>query len=124
MLSHLDVLPLCLEISGAKPMPGRILDGGNPLPALMGTGKSPHARLAFAYSNGTALREGSLKIVRHSAAKPWELYDLATDRAESNDLAASRPADVARLAAAFNAWRIEVERDASPPAPRPARPKK
>jgi len=29
MLSHLDVLPLALEVSGAKPLPGRIIDGRN-----------------------------------------------------------------------------------------------
>src|SRR5690606_38170141 len=105
-------------------LPGRVLDGDNPLPALMGTGGSPQARLAFAYGNGTALRDGSLKIVRHSDAQPWELYDLGLDPAESRNLAASRPADVARLGAAFDAWRIDVQRDASPPAPRPPRQKK
>lgn len=120
MLSHLDVLPLALEVSGAKPLPGRITDGRNPLPVLADGAKSPHARLAFAYANGTALREGTLKIVRHDAKKPWELYDLAADLSERNDLAAARPADVARLEAAFKAWQADVKRDASPPAPRPA----
>jgi arylsulfatase A-like enzyme len=120
MLSHLDVLPLALEVSGAKPLPGRIIDGRNPLPALADGAKSPHAQLGFAYANGTALRQGALKIVRHDATKPWELYDLATDLSEKNDLAAARPAEVARLDAAFTAWRADVQRDASPPAPRPA----
>lgn len=124
MLSHLDVLPLCLEVSGAKPVAGRVLDGLNPLPALAGRAASPHSRLVFAYNNCAALREGSLKIVRQGAAKPWELYDLAVDRGESNDLADSRPADVARLDASFQDWLADVKRDASPPAPRPARPKK
>jgi arylsulfatase A-like enzyme len=124
MLSHLDVLPLCLEVSGARPVAGRVLDGRNPLPALAGKAASPHSRLAFAYNNGAALREGSLKIVRHAAAKSWELYDLAVDRAESTDLASTRPADVARLDAAFQAWLADVKRDASPPAPRPPRAKK
>ena len=124
MLSHLDVLPLALEVSGAKPLPGRILDGRNPLPVLADGAKSPHAQLGFAYANGTALRQGSLKIVRHDATKPWELYDLGSDIAEKNNLAATRRADVARLETTFNAWMTDVKRDASPPAPRPARAKK
>jgi arylsulfatase A-like enzyme len=62
--------------------------------------------------------------VRHAATKPWELYDLASDRSEANDLAASRPAEVARLDAGFQSWFADVKRDASPLTPRPARPKK
>lgn len=121
MLSQLDVLPLCLAVAGAKPVAGRVLDGRDPLPVLADGAKSPHERLAVAYAKGTALREGSLKIVRHAADQPWELYDLATDLAESKDLAGARPADVARLDAAFQAWLVDVKRDASTPAPRPAR---
>lgn len=124
MLSHLDVLPLCLAVSGAKATAGRVLDGRNPLPALTGAAKSPHPRLAFAYDTGAALREGSLKIVRTAPNKPWELYDLATDLAESNNLAAARPAEVARLDGAFQVWSTDVKRDASAPAPRPGRAKK
>ncbi|MBM3852123.1 MAG: hypothetical protein FJ399_03100, partial [Verrucomicrobia bacterium] len=116
MLSHLDVLPLTLTVSGAKPLPGRLLDGADPLPALAAGARSPHARLAFAYANGTALRQGDLKIVRHDAKKPWELYDLAADAGETSDLAAARPADVARLEATFQAWEADLRRDASEPA--------
>lgn len=116
MLSHLDILPLCLAAAGAAPDQDRILDGRNPLPALAGTAKSPHQKLAFAYAAGSALREGALKIVRHGAQSPWELYDLARDQGEKNNLAASRPADVARLDTAYQAWLVDVKRDASLPA--------
>lgn len=124
MLSHLDVLPLALAVSGAKPMPNRVLDGINPLPVLVDGGPTPHRRLAFAYANGAALREGPLKIVRPAANKPWELYDLATDIGEHSDLAADRPADVARMSAAYAEWQADLSRDASAPAPRPGRTKK
>ncbi len=124
MLSHLDVLPLCLAVAGAAPVQGRVLDGRNPLPALMGTAKSPHSRLPFAYGPGSGLREDSLKLVRPAAESPWELYDLATDLGETKNLAAARPADVARLAAAYQAWLVDVKRDASEPARRPVQKKK
>jgi arylsulfatase A len=123
MLSQLDVLPLCLEVSGATPLAGRVIDGRNPLPVLANGAQSPHRQLVFAYANGRALRAGSLKIVRHAANQPWELYDLATDPAESRNLASARAADVARLDAAFQESLVEMQRDASEPA-RPRTPGK
>jgi len=119
MLSHLDVLPLALEVSGAKAMPGRIIDGRNPLPTLAEGMQSPHRQLAFAFATGAALRAGDLKVVRPTPKAPWELYDLAADVGEKTNLAAARPTDVTRLETMFSAWMTDVKRDASPPAPRP-----
>jgi arylsulfatase A-like enzyme len=124
MLSHLDVLPLCVAAAGLPSPTDGVLDGCDPLPALTGKAKSPHKRLAFGYGAASGLREGNLKLVRPSAKKPWELYDLATDPGESKNLAAERAADVARLDAAFQDWLADVKRDASEPAPRPASSKK
>lgn len=122
MLSHLDVLPLCLAAVGLKPPPDRVLDGADPLPALTGS-KSPHVRLAFNYAAAFGLREGGLKLVRPKTAAPWELYDVDRDPAESRNLAAERPAEVTRLDQQFQAWLADVKRDASEPAPRPGKAK-
>ncbi len=119
MLSHLDVLPLCLASAGCEPPKDRVLDGRDPLSALTGTAKSPHEQLVFSIRNAAALREGLLKIIRTGPANPWELYDLATDPAETKNLSAKRPADVARLEKKFDAWLEDVRCDASKPAPRP-----
>jgi len=119
MLSHLDVLPLLIRASGAPTIPGRVLDGRDPLPTLAGTAPTPHASLVFSYGKAAALREGTLKIVRPRPDAAWALHDLATDLGECHDLAASRPADLARLVAAFAAWEADVRRDASPGADRP-----
>jgi len=117
MLSQLDVVPLALGVSGTPPPADRVLDGRDPLPALTDRAPSPHARLGFAYAATSGLREGPLKIVRPAAAAPWELYDLAADPVESRDLAAARPADLARLVTSFDAWRESMKQDASPRAP-------
>ncbi len=119
LLSHLDILPLCLAASSAKADEERILDGRDPLAALGSSAKSPHERLVFTYGTSAALREGPLKIVRPAAAKPWELYDLGHDPTESRNLATERAADVARLDRQFQSWLADVKRDASEPAPRP-----
>ena len=124
MLSHLDVLPLCLTVSGAAAIKDRILDGHNPLPVLTGEAKSSHERMFFAFGTAAGLREGTLKLVRPSPKKPWELYDLASDIAESHNLATGRPDDLARPITAYDEWDSDVERDASAPALRPAKEKK
>jgi len=119
MLSQLDVLPLCLTAAGITPPTDRVLDGRNPLPALTGNATSPlHQRLVFHLGDRAALREGQLKIVRDKSTQPWELYNLAADPGESKDFASERPADVARLEAAYAQWQTDVKRDASEPAPR------
>ncbi len=124
MLSHLDVLPLCLAAAGLPLPEDRVLDGCDPLPALTGKAKSPHQRLVLNFGSAFGLREGSLKLVRPSAKQSWELYDLAADLGESKNLSAERSADVARLDGAFQEWLADVKRDASEPAPRLAEPKK
>lgn len=115
MLSNLDVLPLCLHAAGVQRPTDRVLDGVDPLPALTGREPSPHERLVFGYARAAGLREGALKIVRNQPTQPWELYDLAADPGETTDLAKSRSADVARLAAAYQDWQTAAARDASPP---------
>ncbi|MCF7789025.1 MAG: sulfatase-like hydrolase/transferase [Prosthecobacter sp.] len=116
MLSHLDVLPLCLSAAGLALPKDRVLDGRDPLPALTGTGKTPHARLAFSYGGAAGLREGNLKIVRPKPSQSWELYDLDTDLGETNNLASSRPADVTRLVSSFQQWQSDMKTDTSGPA--------
>jgi arylsulfatase A-like enzyme len=117
VLSQLDLVPLALGLAGLPLPSDRVLDGRDPLSTLAGRAPSPHARLGFTYAGTSALREGPLKIVRPAANAAWELYDLAADPGETRDLAADRPADVARLAAAFATWRADLNHDASPRAP-------
>jgi arylsulfatase A-like enzyme len=119
LLSHLDVLPLCLVAAGLEPPTDRVLDGRNPVSALIGEKPSPHERMVYSLRGASAVRERTLKIVRNKPGDRWELYDLTADPGEANDLAAERPADVARLAGAFAEWEADVKRDASTPAPEP-----
>lgn len=122
MLSHLDILPLCLGAAGA-PAGERVLDGRDPRPALARGAPTPHERLVFGYEDTAGLRAGSLKLVRGKPSAPWELYDLAADPGETTDLAAARPAEVARLAALHAEWETDAKRDASPRAPYRAPPR-
>jgi arylsulfatase len=62
-------------------------------------------------------REGNLKLLAMrpqggfaDALQPlrWQLFDLATDRGERNDLAASQPATLARLKQAWRDYARQV----------------
>jgi arylsulfatase A-like enzyme len=117
ILSTLDVLPLCLRAAGLPLPADRVLDGRDPLPALTGEARSPHAHLVSYLGGRAALREGRWKIVRPEAKAPWELYDLVANPIESNDLATRQPAELGRLIALFDAWEADVKRDASEPVP-------
>jgi arylsulfatase A-like enzyme len=93
-----DWFPTLCEAAGRKPPPG--LDGVSLWPVLTGQQKTlpqrpPMVWVFPEYGGQVAVRIGQFKMVRQNLrAKnpgPWEVYDLSTDPAEQNDLAAQRP---------------------------------
>ena len=55
------------------------------------------------HEGNRAVRSGSWKLVS-TYPNEWELYDMAADRVERNDVAARHPDIVRTLAAAWEAW--------------------
>ena len=51
---------------------------------------------------------GDWKLVAVPHTQPWQLFDLAADPTESNDLAPDNPDRVAELDARFEKWRTRV----------------
>lgn len=107
----LDLVPTLLAATGTTADPARPLDGMNLLPALRDpAGVLPaDRRLYWRYGPYMcAMREGDWKILKAGVGEnknpAWELYNLATDASEKNDLAAAHPEKVRQLAAAFAAW--------------------
>ncbi len=49
------------------------------------------------------MREGDWKLVSRHPGN-WELYDLAADRTEMNDLASRNPDRVRRMSKMYEAW--------------------
>lgn len=111
--AHLiDLLPTFCEIAGAEypsEHAGRSIlpaEGVSLLPALRG-GELPGRALGFEHQGSRALREGRWKIVRGKRSPDpvdWRLYDLATDRCETTDLAAAHPERVEAMVAAWEEW--------------------
>ena len=120
----IDILPTCLDVAGGEfprerqGKPAIPLEGRSLVSAFAG---EPIAReaLYWEHEGNAAVRVGDLKLVRLGAKGPWELYDLQADRTEQHDLAATRPADVARLADLWQAWAQRVHAVPRPEQKRP-----
>ncbi len=115
---QLDVLPTALAAAGVAIKPEWKLDGVNLLPYLTGErNTAPHEALFWRFGHQVAIRMGDWKLVKGAglpglkltesgtgAIQGAELYNLAQDIGEKHNLAASEPARVRQLAAAWDAW--------------------
>lgn len=100
----LDVFATAVALTGAKVPASHVLEGVNILPYLAGQrAGAPHERLFWRSGGKFAVREGDWKLVGGEAAAP-QLFNLARDVGESEDLAAAQPEKVARLRQAYEAW--------------------
>ncbi|WP_236971481.1 sulfatase-like hydrolase/transferase [Membranihabitans marinus] len=109
-LWSLDIYPTVAKLAGAQLPQDRFIDGENILPNLTGQNKySPHATLFFEYKNFSALHWGDWKIIREGADEDWQLYNLKSDQAESQNKAAQEPKIVDKLAAAFQLKQEEID---------------
>ena len=108
-LAHVvDLMATCVDVSGATypaaldgnpvlPMEGRSL-----LPVFRG-GTREQRPLFWEHEGNRAARIANWKLVSRQG-KDWELYDMAADRTELNNLAASHPDKVKELSAAYEIW--------------------
>lgn len=104
-----DIMATCLAVAGANyPIEFRgqkitPLEGKSLLPAFEG-GPVEREGLFWEHEGNRAVRIGDWKLVAKGPAGPWELYDMAADRAEQHDLALQQPARVRELSARWDAW--------------------
>jgi len=123
----IDLAPSLLDIAGAAAPKGVALDGENLSPTLLG--KSPASRKAPIFFRrppdrddaygvkhlpDLAVREGDWKLLCEYDGSQPELYNLATDRGESTNLAANHPDVVKRLTGALLAWHQAMPPDNGP----------
>lgn len=105
----IDIMATCVEVAGAtyptemKGKPILPMEGRSLLPAFAGQPIQREA-LYWEHEGNAAVRVGDMKLVRHGRNGAWELYDLAADRTELNDCAASKPEVAKDLAAKWEAW--------------------
>ncbi len=106
--AHLvDVLPTLAEVTGAAlpaSWPGRELTplaGVSLKPLLDAQPLRSRPPIHLLFNTDRGLREGDWKLVSFQG-EPWQLYDLANDRAETQNLAAKHPEKVQQMAATWH----------------------
>ena len=108
----MDFAPTFLEAAGV-PFDAGAFDGVSLLPLVErgeGLGRDalcwhyPHYAYHGRNHLGSVIRRGSLKYIHHYDDDAHELYDLAVDLGERDNLAAARPDDVAALRAQLTTW--------------------
>jgi arylsulfatase A-like enzyme len=104
----LDITATALAVAGVKAPAD--LDGVNLLPFLTGQrSDSPHEALCWRLGPQKAIRKGNWKLIdwRDFVAKAqsgWQLYDLAKDISETNNVAAMHRELVADLTKSWEEW--------------------
>ena len=98
----MDWMATLLNSAGVRPV--LPLDGIDLLPMLAGTAPQIPRRLfwRFVGQHQAAVRDGSMKYLR--VGKNEYLFDIDADPRERANLAATQPAEVARLRKAFQRW--------------------
>lgn len=111
----IDLAPTILSLAGGK-WPTEF--DGRQLPTTRGKDLSPtfvrdvpieRDCLWWFHNGNRAIRCGDWKLVS-SKDDPWELYDLARDRAENKDLAAANPGKVKELSEKWESMLHEFQR--------------
>ncbi len=99
--------------AGAPPFPGKSLSSAFARDLVIS-----REEIYFNHEGNRALRRGDWKLVSaRETGDAWELYDLATDRAEMNDLSAREPDRVKQMEARWRELTERFEREAGDRAP-------
>jgi len=112
----IDIMPTFIELAGAtypasggREAPGHAAsniqpyEGKNLVPAFT---DQPIDRefLAWEHEGNAALRSGDWKLVRFGPQGSWEMYNIATDRTELNNLAYQQSDRVQSMSKQWQAW--------------------
>ena len=116
---QLDILPTALAAAGAPANADAKLDGVDLLPYLTGEKPgAPHDTLYWRFGDQWAVRHGDWKLVGGAKGDlAGELYNIADDKAESNNLAAESIDKVAELKSLWDAWNKEQAPPSAPKEP-------
>ena len=103
-----DFMPTCVELAGATyPADVPPTVGDSFAGALRGGIEPIHAEpIYWEHEGNAAMRWGKWKLVREYK-KPWELFDIASDRTEMNNLVEVETTQRDRMIAMWESWADE-----------------
>jgi arylsulfatase len=127
LTAHIDVFPTLCECAGAE-IPAGVaakVEGRSLMPLLRDAkapwpdrplfthlGRWDRGKVAEAAYRQCRVREGKWSLVNvKNTPRAWELYDVAADPGEKNDVAGRHPDVVARLGGTYDRWWASVQPD-------------
>jgi arylsulfatase A-like enzyme len=109
-ISTFDLLPTFFSAAGGDTELLEEIDGVDLRPYLVGDStERPHQTLYWKKESRAAIRDGDLKLLRFPD-RPAELYDLASDVSEKNNLAEAHPDQVRELYRKLFEWELTLDR--------------
>ena len=133
IVSHIDLFPTLLDLSGVKAPDGPKVDGVTLRPLLEKAGRAAWPeRTLFTHNpiDETNKYPGAVRTQRHrlvreikgpaggskarandASATPWQLYDMEKDPSETKDIAADHPDIVQQLSARYDEWFADISRE-------------
>lgn len=120
----MDIFPTILELAKLQQRPDLHVDGVSLVPLLQGDSilertlywHYPHYH-GSQWMPGASIREGDWKLVEHYHWDNAELFNLADDPGEQNDLSRSMPEVTQRLLGSLHTWQESIQ--AKLPLPNP-----
>jgi arylsulfatase len=112
--AHLiDLMATCIDLSGSSyptersGMKVKPYEGVSLAPALAGTPLQRPQPIFWEHEGNRAIRDGRWKLVsKHN--RPWELYDMESDRTETEDLSATHADRAQAMAKTWEDWATRV----------------
>ncbi len=122
----IDFQPTLMSIAGLNPnvdIPKNKdpLDGENILAALKGENFERANPVFMEFAGNRGVRDGDWKLSWINRANKWELYNLANDRTELNDLSKNYPEKVTEMDKAWKNWANETGLSLAPKKPKKAK---
>jgi arylsulfatase A len=119
-----DLFATILDLAGTQAPLDHSIDGLSLVPLLLQTGTIERDALFWHFPTsmwsrwpGGAIRKGNFKLIEFFEDDRVELYDLANDLGETNNLATERPNLVSELRGDLHRWRQSI--NARMPVPNP-----
>ena len=121
-----DLYPTCLAAAGLPARPNQHMDGVNLRPLLAGEGSLAARSLFWHYPHynehpssvpSSVIRKGPWKLIETFDPEGIELYNLANDLSETQNIATTETARVDELRRELDAWRNEVGAEMMKPNP-------